>query len=272
MTPNATALARFGLANPVLTDQSKIATIWKVERKGRPAALKIYHDGDSKDEWPGFALLASRKGNGAVEIFDTHDGMAVMEWLDGPSLGDMSRTGNDDEASAILGTTAAALHAVNADCDLPLLTDRVNALLQFRAQSGWPQHTTEVIRAAQSLAHSMIKNQRNIRLLHGDLHHDNIRQGTRGYVAYDAKGLIGDPAYDLASAFLNPMDAPARVGCHARMIRMAAILANTTGISAKRLLDWAAVHCALTIAWKNAPVPDVTLLTTMMAAREVSPR
>jgi len=272
MTPNATALARFGLTSPVFADQSKIATIWKVERNGQPAALKIYHDGDTKDEWPGFALLASREGNGAVEVYDAHDGMAVMEWLDGPSLGDMSRTCNDDEASAILGTTAAALHAVNTDCDLPLLTDRIGELLQFRTQSDWPQHTTEVIRAAQTLAHSLIENQRDIRPLHGDLHHDNIRRGTRGYVAFDAKGLIGDPAYDLANAFLNPMDAPATVGCQARMIRMAAILADTTGISAKRLLDWAAVHCALTIAWENAPVPDATLLKTMLAAREVSPR
>ena len=272
MTPNATALARFGLANPILTDQSKIATIWKVERKGQPAALKLYHDGDTKDEWPGFAFLASRKGNGAVEVYDAHDGMAVMEWLDGPSLGDMSRTGDDDEASTILGTTAAALHAVNTDCDLPLLTDRIDALLQFRSQAECPQNTREVMHAAQTLAHSLIENQRDIRPLHGDLHHDNIRQGTRGHVAFDAKGLIGDPAYDLANAFLNPMDAPATVGCQARMIRMAAIMADTTGISAKRLLDWAAVHCALTIAWENAPVPDASLLTTMMAAREVSPR
>jgi streptomycin 6-kinase len=105
--------------------------------------------------------------------------------------------------------------------------------------------------------------------LHGDLHHDNIRTGARGFLAFDAKGLIGDPAYDLANAFMNPIDAPNIVADSARMIRMANTLANAVQINAPRLLDWAIAHCALTVAWDNAAQPDVKLLNMLMHARSL---
>ena len=42
-------------------------------------------------------------------------------------------------------------------------------------------------------------------LLHGDLHHDNILTATREpYLAIDPKGLVGNRAYDVTAAMLNP--------------------------------------------------------------------
>lgn len=41
---------------------------------------------------------------------------------------------------------------------------------------------------------------------HGDLHHDNIMHGSRGSLAIDPKGVYGDPAFDAANVFYNPLD------------------------------------------------------------------
>jgi streptomycin 6-kinase len=43
-------------------------------------------------------------------------------------------------------------------------------------------------------------------LLHGDLHHDNILHDGNAWVAIDPKGLIGDPAYEIAPLLCNPID------------------------------------------------------------------
>ncbi len=260
-------MTRFGLCEAVLVDQSKIATVWKVKRAGAAAALKIYHDGDTQDEWPGVAFVQSCAGIGAVEIFDHADGAIVMEWLDGPSLGDMVHAGDDARASAILGVTAAQIHSNTTARNLPFLDDRIATLLMFKHQPHWPSAVSQTITAAQYLASQLIKKMRNIGPLHGDLHHDNIRKGPRGYLALDAKGLIGDRAYDLANAFLNPVGADDLVADCARAVRMANTLAGPVNTPAHYLLDWAIAHCALTLAWENAALPDVTMLSTLMRAR-----
>ena len=43
-------------------------------------------------------------------------------------------------------------------------------------------------------------------LLHGDLHHENIMHGPRGWLAIDPKGVLGDPGFDAANMFYNPLD------------------------------------------------------------------
>lgn len=42
-------------------------------------------------------------------------------------------------------------------------------------------------------------------VLHGDLHHGNILDfGTRGWLAIDPKGLVGERGFDYANIFTNP--------------------------------------------------------------------
>lgn len=42
-------------------------------------------------------------------------------------------------------------------------------------------------------------------VLHGDLHHGNILDfGTRGWLAIDPKGLLGERGFDYANIFTNP--------------------------------------------------------------------
>ena len=47
---------------------------------------------------------------------------------------------------------------------------------------------------------------KEVRPLHGDLHHENIMHGPRGWLAIDPKGVLGDPAFDAANWFYNPLN------------------------------------------------------------------
>lgn len=59
---------------------------------------------------------------------------------------------------------------------------------------------------AAETAERLLANQRDVRPLHGDLRHDNIMLGPRGWLAIDPKGPISDPAFDAANMFYNGDD------------------------------------------------------------------
>lgn len=67
------------------------------------------------------------------------------------------------------------------------------------------------------------------------------------------KGVIGDPAYDLANAFLNPVNAAEITRNPDRIRRCATIWGAILAIAPQRLLGWAIAHCGLAMAWTDTP-------------------
>jgi streptomycin 6-kinase len=252
--PTDTRLKRFGVTDPVFVARTNLATIWRVIRPGdAPAALKVYHTADMEDEGAGFRLLQTLDGRGAARVFDLTQEDALIEWLDGPSPGDLTRGGDDAAATAILVDVANTLHAkpVTAELHLPDLSDWFAALADLRFAPDCPATAqTDMIRS-QTLAHGLLDTQTDPRPLHGDLHHDNIRQGTRGFVAFDAKGVIGERTFELANAFRNPLGAEALQRDPSRIASLADHFSAGFGVDRTRLLQWAAAQCALSIAWRS---------------------
>lgn len=266
--PPADLLHSFGVSDPVVAAETGIATVWKVIHGDGYAALKIYKDGNTQDEWPGVVLLEALNGSGAVRIHAQARGAVLMEWLDGPSLGDLSRNGQDTEANRQLVLVGKALHAAHPTVPLDDLRTRFSALLDRPLASEWPDQVRQQLRGCQQLADGLLSTQTDIRPLHGDLHHDNIKLGARGYLAFDAKGVMGERAYDFANAFKNPIDAPHITDNPKRIRQMAQIWGGSLNIPPERLLHWAAAHCALAIVWsgpKAAP-PVCDLLGLLIAA------
>ena len=104
-------------------------------------------------------------------------------------------------------------------------------------------------------------------VLHGDLHHDNVLKGPRGWCAIDPKGLWGDPVFDLANCFRNPEGFGAGLHDPARAMQMATRAAAMLGHDRKRLLGWAAVQCGLSICWdteQGAPQADDIILLPVL--------
>ena len=232
--------------------ETTLATVWRVTCvDGRAAALKLYKDGMA-DEAPGLALMRHWSGHGAAEIYHITDRAILLAWLDGPALSHLVHIGDDDAASKVLVAVARRLHAAPAPKQplaLPSLHDRFTALFQVRTTRDCPAFVVETLAQAQRIACDLLASSDIAQPLHGDLHHDNIMRGADGWQAIDAKGVLGDPLYDLANAFRNPVGANAVFEDPARIMGRAALWAQEMDTSPQQLLRWAAAHGALSAAW-----------------------
>lgn len=64
----------------------------------------------------------------------------------------------------------------------------------------------DFIEEPSALSDRLLESSPDVCFLHGDLHHENIRLGPAGWVMIDAKGLVGDPAYEPVAFLRNPLD------------------------------------------------------------------
>lgn len=268
--PPTDIVERFGVTDPTLVARTDIALVWQVSRGGQAFALKVYNGRDMRNEDAGFELIRACNGQAAVYVLDQAHGAVLMEWLGGPSLGDMVRAGEDAGAAGILGEVAGRLHrAAGQVTGLPLLEDWVKDLFGLRFAPDCPLALRRDIGTAQGLARDLLATATDIAPLHGDLHHDNVKQGPRGWCAFDAKGVLGDRTYEMANAFRNPKGADAFMRSPDRIQHLATLWADGLGLDRSRLLQWAAAKCALSIAWRSGPLltedAEADLLAVMLA-------
>ncbi|MEM9716482.1 MAG: aminoglycoside phosphotransferase family protein [Pseudomonadota bacterium] len=254
--PPAAVLAKFNLTEPVFVAETALARVWKAQRTdGIPVALKVYFERGMRNEADGFRWLKAMQGAPVVQVYGHDDQSAVIEWLDGPSLGDLSRSGNDTEAAMELGKLARTLHSYEAQslANLPDLEDWFAELFTLGVPNELSDQHRRNFEFCIQLATTLLSDQKDIRPLHGDLHHDNVKLGSRGYTAFDAKGVLGERTYDLANAFRNPKGARPLVYSAERIANLRDTFSTTFEVSPSRLMQWAVVKCALSIAWRHHP-------------------
>ena len=204
--------------------------------------------------------MADRAAAGAVGIRARLDEAVLMDWRPGPSLGDVARQGDEGGATRRLGAIAARLSACSGphDATLPDLARVLRALGDMRPGPDCPRSAFAAMTEAAALAHDLLGSGVDIVPLHGDLHHDNVRnagpEGDGADVAYDAKGLRGDRAYELANAFRHPRGAEAATRRPDRVLARADAWSTALRVDRTRLLRWAAAKCALSIRWKAGPI------------------
>jgi len=270
-SPPQALLAEFRVASPTLVDETAIATIWKVRvEDGEAAALKVYKGSGMSNERAGYAFLRALDGEEAAKVFAISATAALIEWLPGPSLGDLVREGDDAQAAAALVAAANAIHRRPIRCDaaLPRLEGWFEPLFSIDISDSCPEPFRKDFLYGRELARALCADQRDIRPLHGDLHHDNVRRAARGYCVFDAKGVLGERAYELANAFRNPKGAPELVRNPARIRHLRDLWSDRFAVDPHRLMQWAAAKCALSIAWRNRPVletdPEADLLSILV--------
>jgi streptomycin 6-kinase len=105
---------------------------------------------------------------------------------------------------------------------------------------------------AKTLAETLLASQSDPVPLHGDLHHDNVRLGLRGFCAFGAKGVLGERAFELANGFRNPKGLEPLHRSVERVRFLADFWSREFTVSRPRLLGWAAANCALAIAARSA--------------------
>ena len=250
-------LARWRLNAPCPVADTGHARVWKVRQdNGQPAALKLYARADRGNEAAGTRLMRAWQDRGAVRIIAEVETAVLMEWLDGPSLGDIARDGRTDEAIGELAKVASRLHQtpkVKVDGLKPL--DQVfEPLFSCTFSDNCTPSLRRDFMSAMGLAQNLLGRQDRMVPLHGDLHHDNVILTGDGPVVIDAKGYLGDPAFELANALRHPKGLPSLVRQPRQIDRCLTAYAQAMRVSRKRLAQWAAAKCALSIFWRSGGV------------------
>jgi streptomycin 6-kinase len=248
LTPEIDArtwLARWDL----VTDGEAIATpsslLLTVRRRGQPAMLKIAR---AEEERRGGRLMAWWDGDGAARVLAQDDHALLLERATGPrSLTAMVAAGADDEASRILCSVAARLHAPRRapPPELAPLSRWFEALSPAAGIQGG------LLAEADTAARDLLTTPCEIVPLHGDIHHGNVLDaGARGWVAIDPKGLLGDRTFDFVNVLRNPDAATALAA--GRFGRQVDLLADIAALDRRRLLQWALAFAGLSAAWHLA--------------------
>jgi streptomycin 6-kinase len=258
-------LARWDLTpdgKPTITPTSRLLPV----RAGHvPAMLKI---AVIEEEKLGNTLMIWWNGHGAARVLAHSEDAILMERAErGPSLADVARNGEDDLASRIICSVVAKLHQARRrpPCALPPLMEWFEALRRASQSEGG------ILHSAATTASKLLANQHDAVVLHGDMHHDNVLNfGSRGWLAIDPKGLIGERYFDYANIFCNPDDKTATTpGRLARQIR---VVADAAGLERKRLQEWVLAWAGLSAAFSldDGRPPHTALSIAEIAAVELS--
>jgi streptomycin 6-kinase len=242
-------LLTWDLSTPQPLAQTRTSHLYTVTHEGVTVVLKILAP-DEPEERRGALALRHFNGHGAVRLLRSDDGAHLLEYADGENVAELVRRRQDETATAIIGDVVNALHMSDAAPEgLTPLRQWFRALF-LQAEQDRKNGLDTIIMRAAARADAVFSQPHESRVLHGDIHHENIRQSPRGWLAFDPKGLYGERAYDLANTLCNPQPIYGVVnGDEGRIVRNAGILAQKCGIERSRILLFLQFYTCLTASW-----------------------
>ena len=207
---------------------------------GVPAALKLQ---PVDDENVGEAVgLRAWDGNGAVRLLDEDPstGALLLERLEADRP--LSSVPNDMEALRILAELLGRLVALPAPAGLRRLSDIAARMLDQVPYALTILHRDidrRLVAACAGVVRDLLPESGD-RLLHWDLHYDNILGGQREpWLAIDPKPLAGDPGFELLPALVNRWDDVVATGDIARAVcRRFDLLVDVLALDRPRAVGW----------------------------------
>ncbi len=242
---------------------------------GSPAIVKDLKPlPDVADELRGAHYLSWREGKAAVRLLGLHGRQMLLEHA-GDRLLLHELADNGDKAAAEIAASVLRLLHSPANSPVPArlqpLRERFDALFSRARQDRIQGKSSRYLEAAD-MAERLLANPRGMKPLHGDLHHENIMLGPRGWLAIDPKGVIGDPAFDTANMFYNPLGHDELCRDRRRIAHMAELFAATIEQDEAGILDHAFAYGCLSAAWHaedGNPGQEARALSIADAIREV---
>ena len=259
-------LARWNLTpdgEPLITQTS---ILLPVRSEDGPAMLKIATEAEERR---GAASMVWWSGDGAARVL-AHEGDALLleRAQGGASLVEMVRDGRDDEASRIICSVAARLHAPRNGQPPPTLVPLTRWFAELEPAAS--RYGGILSQAAES-ARTLLDESRDMVVLHGDIHHGNILHfGSRGWLAIDPKHLVGERGFDFVNVLRNP-DAHIAL-MPGRFSRHVAVIAEDANLDRVRLLQWTLAFAGLSAAWilTDGNEPELDLAVAALAAAELA--
>jgi streptomycin 6-kinase len=238
-------LTAWNLSNPQLLTQTATSHIYTVTYNSETVILKLLSPSETEEQ-RGAVALRYFDGCGAVRLLRYDEGAHLMEYAAGDELIMLVERGEDENATRIIAHLIKQLHNVPQDAphDGLFTLDRWFGELFNKAAADKQAGIESIYVRSAPLAYRLLADQREVRVLHGDIHHRNIRQSPRGWLAFDPKGLVGERTYDCANTLCNP-PMPELVHNETRLLTNAAILADTLTIDLPRILAFTYAYACL---------------------------
>jgi streptomycin 6-kinase len=246
------------LGSPWSTPSSCLARVRRRE-DGSLAVLKVPR---VEEERTGSRVLHWWSGDGAARVQSIDDdGTVLVEHALRPdvSLVELARRSSADDGSSDLRATrtlVAVAHRLHGRPRVDVPAGVVPLRRWFRELFVRADQVGGFFARAAAVADVLLDDQRDCRVLHGDVHHENVLWfgPARGWLAIDPKGLEGESTFDYANILTNPdratMLRPGRFRRHVDAV------AAATGIEQARLLRWTLAWCGLSAAWHDPSEVD----------------
>jgi streptomycin 6-kinase len=228
-------------------------------RRGtQPVVLKLIKHGG--DEWRAGEVASAFDGRGTARVYEWMDGAVLLERLDpGTALVELTRSGRDGEATAILADVMAAMAPLRPMAGCATVQEWGSAFGRHESVAPGRLPPGLLSHAAERYA-DLCSTQRNPRLLHGDLHHYNVlHDHDRGWLAIDPKGVVGEREYEVGAALRNPTERPEYFADRDIVARRVDVFASALGLDAERIVAWAFAQAVLSAIWDiedGLPVHD----------------
>jgi streptomycin 6-kinase len=228
--------------------------IWKVSlADGSPAIVRDLKPRGFEDEASSKAFLAWRRGQGAIRLLGPDRHRMLLEYAGERHLVDDLNTHGDRAATEIAAKVLARLLSPSKllyPASLQPLAQRFRSLFR-KAKADRAAGLASPYVDAAAIAERLLANPHQVRPLHGDLHHENIMHGPRGWLAIDPVGLLGDPGFDAANLFYNPLDRDDLCLDPERVAFMAEVFASTLSQDVRAILDHAIAYGCLSASWHD---------------------
>ncbi len=243
-------LQAWKLTDPQPLAQTATSHVYTVTHEGTLVVLKLLTEVGA-EERAGAVALRHYNGHGAVRLLRADENAHLLEYADGENLVGMVKGGGDAQATAIIGDVLNQLHAAPKtfpDGLYPLKRWFRELFRKADADRRAGGHSVYV--RAATVAEALLDDPRDVCVLHGDMHHENVRwREGRGWLAFDPKGLVGEKTYDAANVLCNPLDMPGLVKDEARILRTAGLLGEKMGVDPARILTFTFVYTCLSASW-----------------------
>ncbi len=244
---------KWGLSELALVDNMSYNYVMAGLKDNTPIILKL-----SPDHLQHEAMaLKAFAGRGAVEVLEEEVGALLLERaMPGISLKSYFPK-RDEESIKITCDIMKRLH--HPSSGFPHIKDWLKVL-----NKEWD---VPYLQKARQLRDRLLGTSDDTVLLHGDLHHDNILSCGNEWRVIDPKGVIGEPAFEVAVFIRNPTEELLTSDILKNRIHA---FAKELNLDFYRIRDWCFVESVLSRVWdiednmKPSSVPLTKLLYELL--------
>lgn len=217
-------------------------------KDGSEAVLKL--GVPSKDIRIEIEAVRLYNGNGMAGLIDSdpEKGILILERM---SPGETLKSIQNDEEATLLA--AEVMKKIRTPAPLnslfPSTSQWATGFVKLRSHynGGTGSLPEQLVEKAEEMYTNLNSTIKNLQLLHGDLHHENILSAYREpWIAIDPKGVIGEHEYEVISFLMNnlPVVKPEEI-----IKRRVDLFTEKLHLNKERVLSWAFCHAVLSAWW-----------------------